>query len=140
MPRALSSTAPISATWKLPRPSIFAIWAFPIYRIAQTGYFDSAVVKAGLEFKAPARVDEVLELHARVVRIGNTSLTLSVEIYPVSSERLLTLIEAVYVGFYADAGTTRPVPDEIRSLVDHFEATGAVLDLGEFPELAAAAG
>ena len=111
---------------------------FSIYRIALAGYFDSAVVKADLEFKAPARVDEVLELHARVVRIGNTSLTLSVEIYPESSERLLTLIEAVYVGFFADAGTTRPVPDEIRSLVDHFEATGEVLDLGVFPELAAA--
>ena len=112
---------------------------FSIYRIAQNGYFDSAVVKADLEFKAPTRVDEVLELHARVDRIGNTSLTFSVEIYPEGSDRLLTLIEAVYVGFYADSGTTRPVPDAIRSLVKHFEATGEVLDLGEFPELATAA-
>ena len=112
---------------------------FSIYRIARNGYFDSAVVKADLEFKAPARVDEVLELFARVARIGNTSITLLVEIYPQDSERLLTLIEAVYVGFYAEAGTTRPVPDAIRALVDHYEATGETLDLGDFPDLAAAA-
>ncbi len=60
---------------------------FSIYRIAQNGYFDSAVVKADLAFKAPARVDEVLELFARVARIGNTSITLLVEIYAAGSDK-----------------------------------------------------
>ncbi|MFQ6026404.1 MAG: acyl-CoA thioesterase [Dehalococcoidia bacterium] len=113
---------------------------FSIYRIAQRGYFDSAVVKATLEFKAPARVDDLLELYTRVSRIGNTSLILLVEIYPQGSDQLLTTMEAVYVGFYADTGQTRPVPDEIRSLVDHFEATGEVLPMTQFPLLAEAAG
>ena len=113
---------------------------FSIYRIAQNGYFDSAVVKADMEFRAPARVDEMLELFARVARIGNTSITLLVEIYAAGSERLLTNIEAVYVGFYAESETTRRVPDAIRSLVDHFEATGETLDLADFPALAEAAG
>ncbi len=113
---------------------------FSIYRIARNGYFDSAVVKADLEFKAPARVDEVLELFARVARIGNTSITLLVEIYVAGSDRLLTDIQAVYVGFHAETGTTRPVPDAIRSLVDHFEATGETLKLDGFPDLAKAAG
>ena len=112
---------------------------FSIYRIAQNGYFDSAVVKADLEFKAPARVDDILELHARVERIGNTSLTLLVEIYPQGDDRHLTSIEAVYVGFHADTGATRRVPDAIRSLVDQFEATGEVLELSGFPELEEAA-
>ena len=112
---------------------------FSIYRIAQNGYFDSAVVKADLEFKAPARVDQELELFARVSRIGNTSLTLLVEIYPRGEETLLTTIESVYVGFHADTGTTRPVPDAIRALVDRFEDAGEILDLNRFPELAEAA-
>lgn len=112
---------------------------FSIYRIAQNGYFDSAVVKADLEFRAPARVDDILELHARVERIGNTSLTLLVEIYPEGDDRHLTAIEAVYVGFHADTGATRRVPDAIRALVDHFEATGEVLELSGFPELETAA-
>lgn len=113
---------------------------FSIYRIAQNGYFDSAVVKADLEFKAPARVDEVLDLFARVSRIGNTSLNLLMEIYGEGSDKLLTKIEAVYVGFHADTGSTRPVPDAIRSLVEHFEETGEVRELSDFPELEAAAG
>jgi len=110
---------------------------FSIYKIAQRGYFDSAVVKATLEFKAPARVDDLLDLYLRVSRIGNTSLTLEVAIYPQESDRLLTTMEAVYVGFHPKSGTTRPVPDEIRELVTHFEATDQVLPLNRFPRLAA---
>ena len=112
---------------------------FSIYRIAETGYFDTAVVKTTLEFKAPARVDQLLELHARVSAIGTTSLTLEVEIYPQDSEQLLTTIQAIYVGFTSQTGETRPVPGDIRALVDHFEATGQLLPLSDFPELAKAA-
>ena len=113
---------------------------FSIYKIAQSGYFDSAVVKATLEFKAPARIDDLLELHTRVSRMGNTSLTLDVEIYLQDSEKLLSTMQAVYVGFYHETMETRPVPDEIRALVDHFEATGEVLPLDHFPALAQASG
>ena len=112
---------------------------FSIYRIARRGYFDSAVVKADLEFKAPARVDDILELHTRVARIGNTSLTLAVEIYSEKGKKLLTQITAVYVGFHPETETTRPVPAAVRALVNHFENTGEVLPLANFPELAAAA-
>jgi len=112
---------------------------FSIYRIAQRGYFDSAVVKAVIEFKAPARVDEILDICAKVSHVGNTSLTLEAEIYPQNSGSLLTTIQAVYVGFDAQSTTTRPVPDAIRELINHFEATGEVLPLKRFPELAEAA-
>lgn len=113
---------------------------FSIYKIAQRGYFDSAVVKATLEFKAPARIDDLLQLHTRVSRIGNTSLTLDLEIYRPDSDQALSRIQAVYVGFYPDTMETRPVPREIRSLVDHFESCGEVLPLETFPALAMAAG
>lgn len=118
---------------------------FSIYKIAQRGYFDSAVVKATLEFKAPARIDDLLELHVRVSHIGNTSLTLDLEIFPQESpspetDRLLSVIQAVYVGLNAESMQTRRVPDEIRSLVEQFEATGEVLPLQRFPALAEAAG
>ena len=112
---------------------------FSIYKVAQRGYFDSAVVKATLEFRAPARVDDVLKLHVRVSAIGNTSLTLEVEIYPQASDQLLTTMQGIYVGFHPESATTRPVPQEVRALVDHFEATGDVLPLQDFPKLAEAA-
>lgn len=116
---------------------------FSIYRVAAAGYFDSAVAKITIEYKAPVRVDEMLDLRARVARIGNTSLILEVAIFhdgeqPDSAP--LTTIESVYVGFYAETGGTRPVPDAIRQLVDHWETDGAVHPLSQFPELAAAQG
>ena len=48
---------------------------FSVYRAAEAGYFDTAVVKVEMEFKAPARVDDVLDVWVRLSRIGNTSLT-----------------------------------------------------------------
>jgi acyl-CoA thioester hydrolase len=110
-----------------------------IYRVAQKGYFDTAVVKTVAEYKAPARLDDILELYTRVVNIGNSSIALALEIYPQDSDRLLTSVEAVYVGFDPGSQTSRPVPDDIRELVDHFEATGEVLNLERFPLLAEAA-
>ena len=112
---------------------------FSIYKVAAQGYFDTAVVKVEIEYKAPARVDDMLILHVRVSHIGNTSLILNVEIYPQDSDTLLTTIQSVYVGYHADTGNTRPVPDEMRELINHFEETGKVLPLDRFPDLAAAA-
>ena len=111
---------------------------FAIYIIPQSGYFDFAVVKSTQEFKAPAKVDEIIELHVRVSKIGNTSLTLNLEIYPEGSDRLLTSIETVYVGYDAATESSRPVPDAIRLLVTHFEETGDVLPIEQFPDLAKA--
>ncbi len=114
---------------------------FSIYRVAAAGYFDSAVAKVTIEYKAPVRVDEMLDLRARVARIGNTSLALEVAIFMESGapdDSPLTTIEAIYVGFYADTGQTRRVPDAIRELVNNWETAGEVLPLERFPELAAA--
>ncbi len=114
---------------------------FSIYRIAAAGYFDSAVAKVTIEYKAPVRVDEMLDLRARVARIGNTSLILEVAIFANGGppdDTALTTIEAIYVGFHADTAQTRRVPDSIRELVDNWETAGEVLPLASFPELAAA--
>ena len=97
---------------------------FSIYKLAQQGYFDSAVVKVEIEYKAPARVDDMLDLHVRVSHIGNTSLILNIEIYTRDSETLLTTIQSVYVGYHADTGATWRVPDEISELKNNLEQKG----------------
>ena len=53
-----------------------------IYQLPRTGYFDFAVVKTTLEFKAPARVDDMVEAYVRVSHIGNTSLIMNVGVVP----------------------------------------------------------
>ena len=112
---------------------------FSIYQIAKSGYFDSAVVKTTLEFKRPAKIDQLIDLYTRVVSIGTTSITLDLEIYPKSSDQMLTSIQAVYVGYNSKTGETRVVPEAIRTLVNQFESTGTIQDLNQFSDLNEAA-
>jgi len=109
-----------------------------IYRLPKSGYFDLAVVKTTIEFRAPALVDEVIEAYVRVSRFGNTSMDMAMEIYRPEPEKLLTSIEAVYVGYDAATGATRRVPDDFREIIGRYEQTGEVLPLSRFPELHAA--
>jgi acyl-CoA thioester hydrolase len=41
---------------------------------------DAVVAEANVRFRAPARFDDVIELHARVVRLGTTSLTTEIDV------------------------------------------------------------
>ena len=106
-----------------------------IYHLPRSGYFDLAVVKTTIEFRAPALVDEIVEACVRVSRFGNTSMDMQMELYRPEPERLLTTIDAVYVGYDAPTGATRRVPDDFRELVNHYEQTGEVLPLSRFPGL-----
>ena len=111
---------------------------FSIYKLAEVGYFDTAVVKVTLEYKAPARVDDMLDIFVRVSHIGNTSITMDMEIYSQENDQLLTISRAIYVGYDASTATTKPVPADIRELVDRYEESGVVIPLESFPDLAAA--
>ena len=124
--------------WEVAQAEYYRNLGVGIYHIPHSGYFDLAVVKATLEFKAPARVDEMVEARVRVARIGNTSIVMDLELHRVNPQRLLTTVEAVYAGYDAAAGTTRRVPDELRELIGHYEKTGEVLPLSRFPGLAGA--
>ena len=106
-----------------------------IYHLPRSGFFDLAVVKTTIEFRSPALVDEMVEAYVAVTRIGNTSMDMRMELYRPEPERLLTTIDAVYVGYEAATGTSRRVPDEFRELVGHFEETGEMLPLSCFPTL-----
>ena len=108
---------------------------FSIYQVAERGYFDTATVKVLLEYKAPARVEELLDIYTRVSRIGATSITMEVEIYREASDVLLTTIQAVYAGYDSKIGATKPVPPDLRQVVEHFEATGEALPIARFPNL-----
>ena len=109
---------------------------FSLYKLAQIGYFDTATVKVTLEYKAPARVEDLLDVYYRVASIDNTSIAADLEIY--SHDQLLTTGQAVYVGYDASSGETRPVPQDIRRLVESYEKDGVVLPLDQYPNLAGA--
>lgn len=82
---------------------------------------DTVLARTTIEFKSPARYDEVLEVYTRVSKIGNTSLTFDFEIYPEGDERLIGTSSSLYV--CVDPDTLRPVrvPDLLRSRISKFE-------------------
>lgn len=83
--------------------------------------FDLATVQANLQYLAPARVDEVIEVRLRVSDVGNSSLTLKAEIYAERGEQLIHRAELVYVNYDAAKGNSRPIPDRVRRLIADFE-------------------
>lgn len=112
---------------------------FSIYGIARKGYFDSAVVKATMEFKAPAAIEDILELYVRVSHIGNTSFIIDTEIYHQDSDKLVASTQLVYVGYDAATASKRSMPQELREIIQHYEATGEALPLESLPGLREAA-
>ena len=82
---------------------------------------DTVLARIQMEFKSPARFDEVLEIYARVSHIGNTSIIFEFEIYPEGEDRLIGSANSLYVCI--DPKTLKPVraPDDLRSRIGRFE-------------------
>ena len=73
----------------------------------QTGE-DFHVVKSVIEYKAPVRFDQELDVGARVARIGNSSLTFELAIFLKGGHEALVTGEIVWVN--TNQQTHRPVP------------------------------
>ena len=83
-----------------------------------TGDLDFQLVKQTVEWKAPARYDEVLELSVTPKHLGNTSFTMLTEFRiadPPGNERVIVTVETVYVMVDARTLTKMPLPDRIRA-------------------------
>ncbi|HXD55468.1 MAG TPA: thioesterase family protein [Solirubrobacteraceae bacterium] len=87
---------------------------------------DAVVAHAELDFRAPARFDDVLALTARVVRLGETSLT--TEIDAVRDGELLVAMQLRHVCVTAPTAkeTIRavPWPADIRAGLSRYVAEG----------------
>jgi len=62
-----------------------------------SGELDYQLVRQTLEWKSPARYDDVLELSVRAGRLGTTSFTMAVEFRRHGDPALLATAETVYV-------------------------------------------
>ena len=85
---------------------------------------DLFVRRATLEYHAPARYDDELEICGRTARLGTTSLVFEVGMF--RRERATDpLIEAelVYVNTDPSSRTTRPLPAQLREHIREFETT-----------------
>ena len=78
---------------------------------------DFHVVKSLIEYKAPVRFDQEIDVGARVARIGNSSLVFELAIFLKDSIDALVTGEIVWV--YTSQQTHRPVPipESIRAII-----------------------
>ena len=81
-----------------------------------TGHLDFQLVKQTVQWKAPARFDQVLELSMRTTHVGTTSFTVAVEFRIAGEDRVIVDVETVYVLMDAATLTKLPIPDPVRRL------------------------
>lgn len=88
---------------------------------------DTFVVKATLEYHAPARFDDLLDVCVRVQRIGTSSITLRLEIH--RDDAHLISGELIYVNAGAQDRRPKPVPAALRQAIQQFERVAPMAKL-----------
>jgi acyl-CoA thioester hydrolase len=79
-----------------------------------------------VEYSAPARFDDLLEVFVRTTRIGRSSVTTECAVYRVADDRLMCT--AVQTAVLVDVGDRRPtpVPAAYRAAIAGFEGAGLI--------------
>ena len=88
---------------------------------------DSQVVHLSLDWKAPARFDDVVEIRVSPGKIGTTSYTLLMDMYNHSTDRHLVSAKIVYVMVSADSFEKMAIPEEMREQLSS-GASGIIVD------------
>ena len=82
------------------------------------GHLDFQLVKQTVEWKSPARYDQVLELSFTVTKLGRTSFTIQAEFRVAGDERVLATVETVYVLMDGRTLTKLEMPPDIRTALE----------------------
>lgn len=101
---------------------------------------DLFVRKATVEYEGSARYDDMLDIGMRCSRIGNSSILFSGAAF--RQDELLVSCELVYVFADPHAQTSKPVPQELRDVLQAFEAGKPMVEVrtGGWDELGRDAG
>ncbi len=113
--------------------------ALPYHETMEGFSGDLFVRKASVEYLAPARYDDVLDVGVRCTRFGNSSMVLAPAVF--RGEELLVHGELVYVFADPAAQRSKPVPAALREVIESFEAgeTMVTVALGPWEQLGAEA-
>lgn len=118
--------------------AIAAYWralALPYHETMEYLGGDLFVRKATLEYEGSARYDDVLDVGLRCSRIGNSSILFSGAAF--RGDEGLVSCELVYVFADPVQQTSRPVPQELRDVLQSFEAGKPMVEVrvGSWDEL-----
>lgn len=93
---------------------------------AATG-LDWRLVKQTIEWHAPARYDDVIDIRVRTLRVGTTSFELATDLRRYADQTRLASAETVCVMVAPVAGVKMAVPDAARAALER-GAPGVVVD------------
>jgi acyl-CoA thioester hydrolase len=84
---------------------------------------DFFYVESRCQYRDRAFFDDILHVHARIAKIGNTSFTFRFSIFEAASQRFIANGQLVAVA--VDSKTSRPVsvPESLRAAVESFEGS-----------------
>ena len=90
----------------------------------RTGESLNLIVHTAADFRSPARFDDVILVHARVQKIGESSVTFQFRVDMKSDGRLVAEGDSVHS--FIDSKTWKPhrVPEQFRKTVQKFEGGG----------------
>jgi acyl-CoA thioester hydrolase len=92
-----------------------------------SGAFDYQLVKLTLEWKAPARFDQVIELSIYATHLGNTSFTVVTEFRIAGREQVICKAETIYVTVDPKTLTKLPLSPGVRTALES-GAPGKIVD------------
>src|SRR5262245_1126104 len=85
------------------------------------GEVDFAMRAVTVEYVAPARFDDLLEVFGRVERIGTTSITYDHAAYRTDDDTLMASAKATLVCIALDERKAVPVPQPFRDQIASFQ-------------------
>lgn len=95
------------------------------------GSLEVQVVRQLIEWKAPARFNDVLEISVRVARFGTTSFTVAFEMRIAGTPDAIVTAELVYVVVDGQTWKKRPMTSEERARLET-GAAGKIIDHGGY--------
>ena len=89
--------------------------------------FEFVMRASNVEYHAPARFDDLLEIFVRLARVGRTSITYEHAAYRMEDDLLMVTATATLVMIDPEERRARAIPDEFKRRIAAFE--GADLEL-----------
>jgi acyl-CoA thioester hydrolase len=108
--------------FEVARTELLRSIGLPYTEIQRRG-FNTPLVEAHANYKAPARYDDEVEVKIRAERIGRSSLRLEYEVTKRPGGELLCTGHTVHVMIGAD-GKPKKIPDDLRERLSSWSSTG----------------
>ncbi len=96
----------------------YRVIGYPPMEIGSTD-FDPVVVKAEINYRSSAVMDDLLRITVACTRMGTSSLDLGFEIFRDATSELLVTATITYVNVDQSTRKSTPIPAEIRSAMGH---------------------